>query len=129
MIKVVRQYRYTAQDRDRQGNVRVYLRYPGGRKIRLRAEPGTPEFDREYRIALALAKAGGIPEPAARRERVVPGTMAELYEIYRGSGRFGGLSARTQYVQRRKIERFLAEKGRGAAPYVIRARAHCGHPR
>ena len=53
MIEVRRRYRYVVQDRDRHGNVRVYLRLPGKQKLRLCQEPGTPEFDAEYRRAVA----------------------------------------------------------------------------
>lgn len=36
--------RYTYEDTDRHGNVRIYVRRPGMKKVRLRKTPGTPEF-------------------------------------------------------------------------------------
>jgi len=43
-----RLYRYVTEDVDRHGNVRVYLRITGKRKIRLRTLPGTEAFEMEY---------------------------------------------------------------------------------
>ena len=51
-MKVERTYKHIAFDRDRHGNMRVYLRVPGRPKIRLRHEPGSAEFDAEYQAAL-----------------------------------------------------------------------------
>jgi len=53
MVEVSRKYRYVVRDMDRHGNVRFYLRRPGHQKIRLRASPKSPEFDVEYRLAIA----------------------------------------------------------------------------
>ena len=39
-------------DTDRHGNVRIYVRVRGKGKVRLRAEPGTPEFMEAYQAAL-----------------------------------------------------------------------------
>lgn len=61
---------YIVEDTDRHGNVRRYFRRKGEKKIRLRAELGTPEFHEEY--ASALANAGKRPtkegRPAATAE-------------------------------------------------------------
>jgi len=47
----LRQYRHVVEDSDRHGNVRIYFRRRGERKVRLTAKPGTPEFDAEYMAA------------------------------------------------------------------------------
>ena len=48
-----RDYRYLIEDVDRHGNIRIYFRLKKGQpKIRLKALPGTEEFDKEYRRAL-----------------------------------------------------------------------------
>ena len=96
MMKVVRHYKYLSEDTDRHGNVRLYLRRPGHRKIRLRQMLGTPEFDEEYRRAMA----GEIQPVPSRRETVVPGSLRDLCVQYYQSAVFGRLDVRTQYVRR-----------------------------
>jgi integrase len=56
VIKVL----YVVEDVDRHGNVRLYFRRPGQRKIRLRGKPGTPEFQREYEDALEAEGSGQL---------------------------------------------------------------------
>lgn len=74
-MRVRRKYKHAVEDRDRHGNVRVYLHLPGQRKIRLRQMPGTPEFDAEYREAMA-----GKIKPAAPRRLPTPavGSLSAL---------------------------------------------------
>jgi integrase len=45
-------YKHCIEDVDRHGNVRVYFRPPGEKKQRIRATPGTPEFDRIHAALL-----------------------------------------------------------------------------
>lgn len=95
MIEVKRRYKHVSEDTDRHGNVRVYLRRRGFRKVRLHYVPGTPEFDEEYRKAMA-----GEILPAPTKEIIVPGSFRDLCIRYYGSGGFNRLEARTQYVRR-----------------------------
>jgi len=90
---------YTYEDTDRHGNVRLYVRRPGMKKVRLRQTPGTPEFIEEYRDALAgrLKSATG---KAAARAPAGKGTLRWLCEQYFRSAEFKGLEARTQRVRR-----------------------------
>lgn len=44
--------KYVWEDRDRHGNVRVYVKVPGRKKVRIKATPGTPEFMAAYELAL-----------------------------------------------------------------------------
>jgi hypothetical protein len=37
-------FKYLSEDRDRHGNVRIYVRVPGRPKVRIRAPFGTDEF-------------------------------------------------------------------------------------
>jgi hypothetical protein len=46
-----RHYRFVVEDVDRHGNVRVYFRRKGQRKIRFTETPGTDEFEKEYQRA------------------------------------------------------------------------------
>lgn len=102
-------YRHVVQDRDRHGNVRLYLRMPGQPKQRLRETPGTPAFDAEYRAALA-----GPPAPAQpKRTTALPGTIDALIVAYYGSTEFrSGLADRPQRVRRLVLEAFRDAKGR-----------------
>jgi hypothetical protein len=36
--------KYVWEDRDRNGNVRLYVAVPGRKKVRIREQPGTPAF-------------------------------------------------------------------------------------
>lgn len=49
-------FKYVAKDRDRHGNVRLYVRLKGV-KVRLRASPDSLEFAEEYYAALKAIKA------------------------------------------------------------------------
>ncbi len=44
--------RYIIEDVDRYGNVRIYVRQPGKRKVRIRETPGTPAFMQAYQEAI-----------------------------------------------------------------------------
>ena len=55
MIEKPRRYKHVVEDRDRNGNIRCYLRLPGRPKVRLRVpyDPENPEpFEAELRRAL-----------------------------------------------------------------------------
>lgn len=52
--QITSQGKYVTSDTDRHGNVRYYVRR-AGRKIRLRAEPGTKEFEQQRLRALRTA--------------------------------------------------------------------------
>ena len=125
-MRVVRRFRYVVEDRSRHGKVRVYLRYPGApQKVRLHAEPDTPEFDTEYRAALAKAKAGAPPPDAPKRPDVKPGSIWELYRIYRESAAFKRLAPRTQRVRMQVIELYLARWPKtGDVPFVYAPRSY-----
>lgn len=59
---------YLSRNKDRHGNVRLYVRHNGG-YVRLRGEPGTPEFLAAY--TAALERLGGpkdAPGPNAREQ-------------------------------------------------------------
>jgi integrase len=111
-MKVVRRYRYVSEDRDRHGNVRVYLRLPGQPKVRLRAEPGTPAFDELYRRAIAGESLSPAPPPRDERDsRPRPGSLREFCIAYYGSADFRRLSRRTQHVRRLILDKLCAQHG------------------
>ena|ERR1700730_17037116 len=50
--------KYVVEDVDRHGNVRIYFRRPGYKKIRLRGPPGSEEFQIAYAAALEKTQSG-----------------------------------------------------------------------
>lgn len=108
MIYVRRRYRYVVQDQDRHGKVRTYLRVPGRPKVRLHEEPGTPEFDAEYRRALEA-------KPKAKEVRkvgqVVPGSLRAACIAYFGSAEFKRMAPRSQHVRRLILDHLYDEHG------------------
>jgi len=56
-----RNYKYLTHDTDRHGNERLYFRKRGQQRIRIRHEPGTPEFE-----ALHVMFVRGELQPAKR---------------------------------------------------------------
>ena len=107
MIAVVRKYRYVVQDRDRHGNLRVYLRRPGQPKLRLWNDPGTPEFDSEYRQAMA----GEIKPKAPTRPPVPRGSLRELCIAYFGSPEVARLDPRSTHVRRLILDKLCDTHG------------------
>lgn len=113
--------KFTYEDTDRHGNVRIYVRRPGMKKVRLRETPGTPEFIEEYRTALA-----GRTKPERRGKAELPragkGTLRWLCEQYFGSAEFKGLEARTQHVRRLILDGVCARDGE--KPYRLMETRH-----
>jgi hypothetical protein len=46
-------FKHLVEDRDRHGNIRIYARVPGRRKVRIRAPFGTDEFVEAYNAAVS----------------------------------------------------------------------------
>jgi integrase len=103
-----RDYRYLIEDVDRHGNIRIYFRLKKGQpKIRLKALPGTEEFDKEYRRALT-AKLRPPAEAASAGDNVggpaKPGTLRWLCQQYLASSLFNGLAGSTRRQRRATLE-------------------------
>lgn len=96
-----REYRYTFEDADRHGNLRIYFRRKGRPKTRLRARPGTPEFDREYQAAYAGKATTGRARAAGETQ---PGTFLWLCQRYWESQTFKALNEKTRAVRRRVLQ-------------------------
>jgi integrase len=99
--------RYVDRFVDRHGYVRHYFRRSGGKRLTLPGVPGSDEFMAAYKTALS-GKGAPAAEPKTRGE---PGTFSHLAAQYFVSPDFLRLRARTQYVYRLVIDRFLAEHG------------------
>lgn len=59
--------KHLVEDMDRHGNVRIYFRRAGQRKIRIRSKPGTQEFLQEYRDAFSDKRKARLPVPYESR--------------------------------------------------------------
>ena len=61
--------KHVVEDKDRHGNVRLYYRRPGHKKVRLREKPGTDEFLAEYRAAASgKLTTSKTPAPAPKND-------------------------------------------------------------
>ena len=94
--------KYVAEDNDRHGNVRLYLRKPGLAKTRLPGPLGSPEFWAAYHKALAAA-----PAPV-RHAGPLPGSIRRLVAEYYKTPEFKRLDAKTRRVRMAAFERFCA---------------------
>jgi integrase len=95
---------FLSKDRDRHGNERLYVRRAGKHKVRLKHQPGDPEFMAEYQAA--LAEPDKEPQPKGIKE----GTLGWLMNEWEHSHNFqklGHREARTRHLQ---LESMLNEE-------------------
>ena len=105
--------RFLVRDRDRHGNIRLYVRRKGVPKIRLKVGEDHPSFAQAYAAALR----GETWEPPAKPTatgavaitKARPGSLRALCEVYYGSAEYRGLSNRTRYIRRRHFEECFGE--------------------
>lgn len=105
-------FRYLVEDRDRHGNVRLYVRVPGNRKVRIKGTPGTTEFSAAYDAALQARPIRGAPA----------GSFKALCEAYFASATYAGLDVSTRKWRRRALERICAKEG--AKPVALMMTRH-----
>jgi integrase len=103
--------KYLVEDMDRHGNVRLYVRQPGRKKIRLRAIPGTDEFLQEYRQALGKMPATETRQPLIGKTAVKSGSFHWLCAQYYASGEFRQLDPRTRRVRRLILDKLCEHDG------------------
>lgn len=96
---------YLMRDKDRHGNERFYVRKSGQRKVRLREDPGTPEFLAEYHKAL------GNPTKKSGSERIKPGSLRHLCMEYFASPEFTGLASLTRSRRRQVLDSICQKHG------------------
>jgi integrase len=92
---------HLTKERDRHGNERLYFRRGKGKRIRLRAVPGTQEFLEEY------ARAEGRGRPA----RTPAGSLDRLCQAYYRSADYRGLDVRTRHVRKLILDGLCAKVG------------------
>jgi integrase len=110
MVKL--RLKYLIEDVDRHGNVRIYFRRSGHRKIRLRGLPGSEEFQAGY--AKALAATQGCPTD--KTDSASKGSLEWLCRAYYQSADFRRLDQRTQHVRQLILQRLCAS-GAGPLPF------------
>ena len=105
------QLKHLIEDTDRHGNVRIYLRSPGRKKIRLREKLGSDAFFREYKAALAGKPVTKNKRAQRQRASLTQGTFHWLCCEYFQSSEYRQLSPRTQYTRRNHLERLCRNHG------------------
>lgn len=95
--------RYLHRDRDRHGNVRLYVQRKGGRKIRIRETPGTDAFLVAYRLAL-IESEQDAPERSGKAKPPVRGTFRWLCAAYLDAAETKQLETSTRKVRRGILE-------------------------
>jgi integrase len=103
------------RDRDRHGTLRTFVRRYG-RKIRIRAQPGTVAFIQAYSEALDALEQPAVQAEARLRGGPPRGSMGHLAGLYFGSVEFKALAAASQKNRRQIIESCLGEPVKATAP-------------
>jgi len=99
-------FKYLVEDVDRYGNIRVYVRVPGQRKVRLRAKFGTNEFLAEYTAVASNHIKAPRQTPSAK-----PGSLRYLCMQYYASPNFDALDLSTRSWRRRALDAVCVEHG------------------
>ncbi len=94
------------RQKTRHGKFVWYVRKDRGRRIRLRAEFGTPEFTAQYQAAIA-----GESPATQRRPQAATGTVRWLWERFRETGAWTQLKAPTRRQRENLMSRVLANVG------------------
>src|SRR5215510_10307730 len=92
-------FRYLVEDRDRHGNIRIYVRVPGRQKVRIRPPFGSEEFLTSYTAAVN----DHVSEPRQARDAKA-GSFRWLCIKYYASATFKRLDRSTQAWRRRTLD-------------------------
>lgn len=96
-------HKYLSKDKDRHGNDRYYVRKPGRPKVRIKGEPGSPEFMAAYHAALEA--------PTEKPASVDKGSFRTLCIAYFSSPIFAKLDESTRTWRRRELETVCRKHG------------------
>jgi integrase len=107
----------------RHGRTVWYVRFGHGPRIRLRAEYGSPEFEAEYQAALVERP------PTIRKRHAAVGSLAWLFERYRETTAWTGLSLATRRQRENIMRGVLAQAGHEAAMAIRRSHIVAGRDR
>jgi integrase len=95
---------YLSREVTRHGTPVWYVRR-AGKRIRLKSDYGTPEFDAEYQAAIAA-----VPQRPQKADHAA-GTLAWLVDRYRDSGAWAALSVATRRQRENILRHVLATAG------------------
>jgi hypothetical protein len=109
-------FRYIIEDRDRHGNIRIYVRVPGRRKVRIRAPFGTDKFIADYNAAISEHVSAPRQAGAAKT-----GSFRHVCVLYYASATFKRLDPATQSWRRRALDS-MCEKHADKALALMEAR-------
>jgi len=109
-------FRYIIEDRDRHGNIRVYVRVTGRRKVRIRAPFGTDKFLAAYNAAVSEHVSAPRQARAAKT-----GSFRHVCVLYYASATFKRLDPATQSWRRRALDS-VCEKHADKAVALMEAR-------
>ena len=109
---------YLMSDRDRHRNERLYVRRDG-RKIRIRAKPGSEAFARAYADALQILDRGVLAVRSILKGAPA-GTVGWLASCYFASVEFRKLDSKSQSTRRGIIEDCLREPRRPGSRDLMR---------
>jgi integrase len=99
--------RAVVRETDRHGKIRWYVREGHGKRTRIRAPYGTPEFAAE----VEAAKAGKRPEPPASRRGGRAGTVQWAVDLYMGSSAWANLKPATRKQREGFLQKMTAATG------------------
>ena len=110
-------FKHLIEDRDRHGNIRLYVRVPGRPKVRIRATFGTDEFMAAYSAAIS----DQVTAPRQAKD-AKPGSFRYLCIRYYGSAAYKSLDNSTRNWQRRALDEIAQEHS--AKPVAMMAARH-----
>ena len=110
------------RERNRHGSLVWYVRVGKGKRVRIRAEYGTPAFEEAYHAAVR----GEQPE---KRSRNRAGTLAWLIDRYRETSAWAGLSVATRRQRENIFKHVIESAGNQPFGQITRATILAGKDR
>lgn len=107
------------REENRHGTPVWYVRVGKGPRIRIREAPGTPAFDAAYQAAI---RGETLPGP----QKAAKGSLKWLYDQYRDTGGWKGLSAATRRQREYIFDDVLKENGTAPAHMVTTQHVKAG---
>jgi hypothetical protein len=101
---------YVIEDVDRFGNVRIYVRQPGRRKVRIREMPGTDAFMAAYLAAMAGEAVSERPL-SLTINHAKSGSFSRLCLAYYATAEWKRLDLGTRDWRRRALSRVCEKHG------------------
>lgn len=95
--------KYIVEDADRHGNLRIYVRRPGHKKVRIREQPGTPQFMAAYNAAIR-----GAAQPLTNDR----GSFGYVCKAYFANKIFDRLDQSTKAWRQRELEELCEKYGK-----------------